>query len=107
MGRPAFSGDLLALRTASGVVITSERLSGHERTVNPTTDYRILKEGWSGDDYVLDVESKTTTWEDGYIPPDPEDGAHVDHGPWYDVRVAHVVCSSATAKCKARYTKKE
>ena len=107
MGRGRFDGDLFAMRTATGVVITDIHVSGVQSTMNPSTQYTVLKEGWSGDDYVLDVQSKTTTWEDGYIPPDPEDGAVVDHGPWYDVGVTHAVCSSKTATCKLTYTKKE
>lgn len=100
-GRPHFDGEVLAFKTAKQTVVTSIRLSGHQTTVNPVTDYKVIEEKWAGHELIVDVEGVTTTWEDGKV---DEDDPTVDHGPWQHKQLLHTVCDGDRLSCTTTST---
>lgn len=60
-----FTGDVLALKTATGVTLTNIRLSGREAAIYWSVAYKLLSESWDGDRLVFDVEHYRVTDSDG------------------------------------------
>jgi hypothetical protein len=89
-----FSGDVLALRTASGVKITNIRLSGEETAWFWKVKYALRSESWTGDELVIEVQEHRITDSDGYAPPGHEDELHSEVK-----TILRTTCEATSATC--------
>jgi len=91
-----FEGDVLALRTASEVLLTNVRVAGSEHAIYWSVTYKVLSESWVGDQLVIDVEQFRVTDSDGYAPPGHEDELHSEVK-----TVMRTTCEAKTARCES------